>query len=83
MTTQFADLRRRCSGSSSEMLVRMFGNHVHHTRLRHRLASLANAIVYLETVPSGQASVLMTKLASFRHKPLLDMGPASADEFHT
>ena len=51
----FADLRRRCSGSSSEMLVRMLVNLVDHTHLRRRLASLAVETVCLETVLSGQA----------------------------
>ena len=53
----FAYLRRRCSGSSSEMLVRTSGDNVDHTRLRRRPAGLANETVCLETVLSGQASV--------------------------
>ena len=44
----FADLRRRCSGSSCEMVVRMLGNLEDHTRLRRRPASFANEIVCLE-----------------------------------
>ena len=36
----FADLRRRCSGSSSEMLVRMLENLVDHTLLRTDSQSL-------------------------------------------
>ena len=45
-------LRRRCSGSSSEILVRMLGNIEDATRLRRRFASLAHVIVGLETVLS-------------------------------
>ena len=63
----FADRRRRYSGSTGEMLVRVVENLEDDTRVRRRLASLVNETVCLETVLSGQASVRVTKFSSLRH----------------
>ena len=79
---RIADQRRRYSGSTSEMLVRVLENLEDDTLLRRRLASLVNERVCLETVLSGQASVRVTKVPSLRHVPWRDMEPASADEFN-
>ena len=53
----FADLRRRCSGRSSEMLVRMLVNIEDPTRLQRRFAYV---IVCLETVPSRECAKSIT-----------------------